>query len=127
MAALELLAAAAPARVVAADLVPIGGHTLLGRDRVLWAPNDPDGPTVVINTGSQILQEVVEYHQAQYPDVYAEEVAKTVLHHGVCGAINKIRMTTRNEDKEENPFLNSSPTDVTTDNIIQVEDYKHRP
>jgi len=54
-----------------------------------------------------------------------KEVTKTVLHHGVCGAINKIRMTTRNEDKEENPFLNSSPTDVTTDNIIQVEDYKH--
>jgi hypothetical protein len=27
---------------------------------------------------SPILQEIVEYHQAQYPDVYAEEVAKTV-------------------------------------------------
>lgn len=25
-----------------------------------------------------MLQEVVEYHQAQYPDVYAEEVGKTV-------------------------------------------------
>jgi hypothetical protein len=44
----------------------------------LWAPNDTDGPTVLINIDSPILQEVVEYHQAQYPDVYAEEVAKTV-------------------------------------------------
>jgi len=44
----------------------------------LWAPNDPDGPTVVVNADSPILQEIVEYHQAQYPDVYAEEVGKTV-------------------------------------------------
>ncbi len=44
----------------------------------LWAPNDTDGPTVLINIDSSILREVVEYHQAQYPDVYAEEVAKTV-------------------------------------------------
>jgi hypothetical protein len=44
----------------------------------LWAPNDPDGPTVLINVDSPILQEVVEYHRAQYPDVYSEEVDKTV-------------------------------------------------
>ena len=44
----------------------------------LWAPNDPEGPTVLINVDSPILQEIVEYHQAQYPDVYAEEVAKIV-------------------------------------------------
>jgi hypothetical protein len=46
----------------------------------LWAPHDPDGPTVLINVDSPILQEVVEYHRAQYPDVYAEEVDKTVRH-----------------------------------------------
>jgi hypothetical protein len=44
----------------------------------LWAPHDPDGPTVLINVDSPVLQEIVEYHQLQYPDVYAEEVAKTV-------------------------------------------------
>jgi len=44
----------------------------------LWAPNDPEGPTVLINIDSPILQEIVDYHQAQYPDVYADEVAKTV-------------------------------------------------
>jgi len=44
----------------------------------MWAPHDPDGPTVLINIDSPILQEAVEYHQSQYPDVYAEEVAKTV-------------------------------------------------
>jgi hypothetical protein len=44
----------------------------------LWAPNDPEGPIVLINTDSPILQEIVEYHQAQYPDVHAEEVGKTI-------------------------------------------------
>jgi hypothetical protein len=44
----------------------------------MWAPHDPDGPTVVINVDSPVLQEIVQYHQAQYPDVYAEEVAETV-------------------------------------------------
>jgi len=44
----------------------------------MWAPNDPDGPTVVINVDSPVLQEIVEYHQAQYPEVYADEVAETV-------------------------------------------------
>jgi hypothetical protein len=44
----------------------------------LWAPNDPDGPTVVLNVDSPLLQESVRYHQDQYPDVYAEEVAQIV-------------------------------------------------
>jgi Histidine kinase-, DNA gyrase B-, and HSP90-like ATPase len=44
----------------------------------LWAPNAPDGPTVLINAEAPVLQEVIEYHRAQYPDIYAEEVTKTV-------------------------------------------------
>lgn len=44
----------------------------------MWAPHDPDGPTVVVNVDSPVLQEIVEYHQVQYPEVYAEEVASTV-------------------------------------------------
>jgi len=44
----------------------------------LWAPNDPDGPTVVVNIDSQVVEEAVKYHQELYPDVYAEEVAKIV-------------------------------------------------
>lgn len=44
----------------------------------LWAPHDPDGPTVVINVDSPILLEMVQFHQDQYPDIYAEEVANTV-------------------------------------------------
>lgn len=43
-----------------------------------WMPNDTDGPTVLINIGSSILQQIVEYHQGQYPDVFAEEVANVV-------------------------------------------------
>lgn len=44
----------------------------------MWAPNDPQGPTVYINTESGILQDVVEYHQEKYPEVYHDEVAKIV-------------------------------------------------
>jgi Histidine kinase-, DNA gyrase B-, and HSP90-like ATPase len=44
----------------------------------LWAPNDPEGPTVTINVDSPILDEVVRYHQEQYPDVYADEVRETI-------------------------------------------------
>jgi len=46
----------------------------------MWAPNDPDGPTVFINVESNVLQEVIEYHQAQYPDVHAEEIATAIRH-----------------------------------------------
>lgn len=51
----------------------------------LWAPNDPQGPTVVINVDSAILQEIVKHHQEQYPDVFAEEVEKTI--HQVFGEV----------------------------------------
>jgi hypothetical protein len=44
-----------------------------------WAPNDMDGPVVLINVDSPILEEVVTYHQNQYPDVHAEEIADTVV------------------------------------------------
>jgi hypothetical protein len=45
----------------------------------MWDPNSPDGPTVLINQDSPILLEMVRYHQQQYPDIYAEEVQKTVF------------------------------------------------
>ena len=44
----------------------------------MWAPNDPAGPTVLINTESGILQEVVEYHQEKYAEVHHEGIAKMV-------------------------------------------------
>jgi hypothetical protein len=43
-----------------------------------WAPNDPAGPTVLMNREAPVLDEVTRYHQNQYPDIYAEEVATTV-------------------------------------------------
>ena len=39
-----------------------------------WLPDDPEGPTVLINRGLPILIEAIKYHQDQYPDVYAEDV-----------------------------------------------------
>lgn len=44
----------------------------------LWAPHDAEGPMVLINVESHVLTEIIRYHQEQYPDVYAEEVAETV-------------------------------------------------
>jgi hypothetical protein len=44
----------------------------------LWAPNDPTGPTVVLNIDSPILEEVIKYHQDRCLSVYAEKVAETV-------------------------------------------------
>ncbi len=44
----------------------------------MWVPHDPEGPTVLINVESHILLEIIRYHQSQYPDVFAEEVAETV-------------------------------------------------
>lgn len=44
-----------------------------------WTPNDPKGPTVLLNQESLTLQESIKHHQEQYADIYAEEVAKTVM------------------------------------------------
>ena len=44
----------------------------------VWDPNDPDGPTVLINEDSPFLIEAIKYHQEQYPEIYASEVAKIV-------------------------------------------------
>jgi hypothetical protein len=44
----------------------------------LWAPNDPDGPTVLLNEESPFLIEAIRYHQEQYPEIYASEVDKIV-------------------------------------------------
>jgi hypothetical protein len=44
----------------------------------LWAPNDPDGPTVLINEDSPFLIEAIRHHQEQYPEIYASEVTKIV-------------------------------------------------
>ena len=40
----------------------------------MWVPNDPEGPTVVLNQDAPILLEAIKFHQDQYPDVYAAEV-----------------------------------------------------
>ena len=50
-----------------------------------WSPHDPEGPTVFINVDSPILEDIVKYHQNQYADIHAQEVAKVV--HGVFGEV----------------------------------------
>ena len=43
-----------------------------------WVPNDPEGPTVLMNRDCPILLEAIKYHQAQYPDIYAQDVEEIV-------------------------------------------------
>ena len=61
-------------RMAHADRFNLTGHGNLAA----WVPNDRDGPTVIINIDSPILEELVTYHQTEYPDTYTEQVAKTV-------------------------------------------------
>ncbi len=44
----------------------------------VWAPHDADGPTVFVNIESPIIRKAVEYHQSQYPAIYAEEVQRVI-------------------------------------------------
>jgi hypothetical protein len=43
-----------------------------------WVPNDPEGPTVLMNRDCPLLLEAIKHHQNQYPDVYAQEVEDIV-------------------------------------------------
>lgn len=45
----------------------------------VWTPRHPKGPTVILNGGAPMLQEILRHHQEQYPQVFAEEVEKEVL------------------------------------------------
>jgi hypothetical protein len=44
-----------------------------------WVPHDPRGPTVILNQEAPVLLESIKHHQDQYPDIHAEEIAKTVM------------------------------------------------
>ena len=37
----------------------------------LGCPNDPEGPTVLMNSDAPILLEAIKHHQQQYPEVFA--------------------------------------------------------
>jgi len=45
----------------------------------LWAPNDPEGPTVLLNRDSEIIEEQIRHFQDQYPPAMAEDVQNVVL------------------------------------------------
>jgi hypothetical protein len=43
-----------------------------------WVPNDPEGPTVLMNAEAPLLLEAIRHHQSQYPDVFGTEVEMIV-------------------------------------------------
>ncbi|RIB22565.1 hypothetical protein C2G38_2033470 [Gigaspora rosea] len=57
-----------------------------------------------------------------------KKVAKTAIYHGICGAIKEIQMIlgTSNKIEEDNPFLVSPATEITTSNdVIKDGDTYH--
>ena len=45
----------------------------------LFAPDDPDGPTVLINADSPILESQIKMYQGNYPSTFADQVREIVL------------------------------------------------
>jgi hypothetical protein len=43
-----------------------------------WMPNDPEGPTVLMNEEAPLLLEAIKYHRDQYPEIFADDIAKIV-------------------------------------------------
>jgi hypothetical protein len=43
-----------------------------------WVPNDPEGPTVLMNKEAPLLLEAIKHHQQRYPEVFAVDVEKIV-------------------------------------------------
>jgi hypothetical protein len=43
-----------------------------------WVPNDPNGPTVLMNEDAPLLLEAIKHHKDRYPEVFAPEVEKIV-------------------------------------------------
>jgi hypothetical protein len=66
-------------------VVDVPRFTFVGQDEfenpwhlASWVPNDPEGPTVLMNRNCPILLEAIKYHQEQYPDVFAQDVEEIV-------------------------------------------------
>jgi hypothetical protein len=78
-----------------------------------WLPTDPDGPTVVINEDSPILLEAIKYHQDQYPDIYAQEVAEIVRNTygevAVCKIAHSQKLASQIPDEDLDQQYRSEP------------------
>jgi hypothetical protein len=59
-----------------------------------WVPNDPEGPTVLMNREAPLLLEAIKHHQQQYPEVFAIDVEKIVKDRSPC-ARSPIRGSSR--------------------------------
>ena len=64
----------------------IPGYRYCGKDEferpwhnLIWAPNDPKGPTVLVNRDSEVIAQTIKYHIDQYPSVHSEEIQRIVF------------------------------------------------
>jgi hypothetical protein len=69
-----------------------------------WVPNDPEGPTVLMNREAPLLLEAIRHHQEQYADVFStevEEIVKTAYGEvAVCKIAHSQKLTARVSDEE---------------------------
>jgi hypothetical protein len=70
----------------------------------LWSPRDPEGPTVLINTNSPVIENSIKYFQDKYPDAFAAEIAKTVVavfgEQAVCKIAHSQKLTAHISEEE---------------------------
>ena len=91
-----------------------------------WVPNDPEGPTVLMNKEAPLLVEAIKHHQQQYPDVFAVEVEKIVKDTygevAVCKIAHSQKLTTYvAEDQLDLTYRNEAVLTVALMGLLAEE------
>lgn len=91
-----------------------------------WVPNDPEGPTVLMNSDAPILLETIKHHQEQYPEVFAAEVEKIVRDTygevAVCKIAHSQKLTKHvAEDQLDQVYRNEAAMTVSLMGLLAEE------
>jgi hypothetical protein len=91
-----------------------------------WVPNDPEGPTVLMNKEAPLLLEAIKHHQQQYPEVFAGEVEKIVKDTygevAVCKIAHSQKLTTYvAEDQLDLTYRNEAALTVSLMGLLAEE------
>lgn len=93
---------------------------------VSWVPNDPEGPTVLMNRESPLLLEAIKHHQLEYPEVFAVDVEKIVRETygevAVCKIAHSQKLTAYvAEDQIDLTYRNEASLTVSLMGLIAEE------
>jgi len=91
-----------------------------------WVPNDPEGPTVLMNNDAPILHEAIKHHQQQYPEVFASEVEQIVKDTygevAVCKIAHSQKLTKHvAEDELDNTYRSEASLTVSLMGLLAEE------